>query len=422
MLPRRNYGLPRLPTEESALERGRDVGHQRGGSPEVTLKHVRKRLGQKAVSRQSESDPFLVFYRTLQNDALSAVHKTEIIKNNLNPVWKPIKVPVSRLCGGDEERSIKIECYDWDEGGGHDFIGECHTTLAALREGSGAQNTYTLINPKKQKKKKNYKGSGTLILHNFSARIVPTFLDYIRGGLQLHFTVAVDFTASNGDPRQPTSLHFRRDGVDNQYTLAIKAVGEIIQDYDSDKLFPSLGFGARLPPQWDVSHEFFLNGSAESPYCQGVEGILAAYHHSLQTVGLYGPTNFSPVIRHVSQFAKAHQDGLNYFVLLILTDGIISDMRDTKRALVEASNLPLSVIIVGVGEEDFGAMEELDGDEQRLSSDGLFASRDIVQFVGTIRLTISLPRHLSSRLLSLLYMFDIFLYSVYISYYLFSTI
>ena len=45
-----------------------------------------------------------------------------------------------------------------------------------------------------------------------------------------------------------------------------------------------------------------------------------------------------------------------------------------------ASTLPLSIIIVGVGEADFEAMEELDGDTVRLTApDGKVASRDIVQ-------------------------------------------
>ncbi len=44
----------------------------------------------------------------------------------------------------------------------------------------------------------------------------------------------------------------------NAYALALKAVGEIIQDYDSDKMFPALGFGAKLPPDGRVSHEFPL--------------------------------------------------------------------------------------------------------------------------------------------------------------------
>lgn len=52
------------------------------------------------------------------------------------------------------------------------------------------------------------------------------------------FTVAVDFTASNGNPSQPTSLHYINSyGGNNQYTSAIQAVGEIIQDYDRLVLF-----------------------------------------------------------------------------------------------------------------------------------------------------------------------------------------
>ena len=42
---------------------------------------------------------------------------------------------------------------------------------------------------------------------------------------------------------------------------------------------------------------------------------------------------------------------------------------------------PLSIIIVGVGNADFDAMEELDGDTVRVSDNGRDAARDIVQFV-----------------------------------------
>ncbi|KAK8729394.1 hypothetical protein OTU49_008807, partial [Cherax quadricarinatus] len=49
--------------------------------------------------------------------------------------------------------------------------------------------------------------------------------------------------------------------------------------------------------------------------------------------------------------------------------------------IVNASSLPMSIIIVGVGGADFDNMEELDGDVVRLSSNGRYAVRDIVQFV-----------------------------------------
>ena len=43
------------------------------------------------------------------------------------------------------------------------------------------------------------------------------------------------------------------------------------------------------------------NGNQENPSCCGIDGILEAYHHSLRTVQLYGPTNFAPVVTHVAR-------------------------------------------------------------------------------------------------------------------------
>ena len=57
-------------------------------------------------------------------------------------------------------------------------------------------------------------------------------------------------------------------------------------------------------------------------------------------------------------------------------------MPRTKELIVQLSKLPASVIIVGVGNADFDAMEELDGDGGILRDNmGRAAERDIVQFV-----------------------------------------
>lgn len=71
-----------------------------------------------------------------------------------------------------------------------------------------------------------------------------------------------------------------------------------------------------------------------------------------------------------------------YHVLLILTDGVIHDMRETIDVIVEASTMPLSIVIIGIGEANFGNMEILDADEFVLTdSKTNEAARDIVQFV-----------------------------------------
>ncbi|NXD81663.1 CPNE9 protein, partial [Halcyon senegalensis] len=352
-----------------------------------------------------KSDPFLVFYRSNEDGTFTICHKTEVVKNTLNPVWQPFTIPVRALCNGDYDRTVKIDVYDWDRDGSHDFIGEFATSY---RELSRAQSQFTVyevgqeaglggwgqphaganpplrpqvLNPRKKCKKKKYVNSGTVTLLSFSVESEFTFVDYIRGGTQLNFTVAIDFTASNGMPSQPTSLHYASPYQLSAYALALKAVGEIIQDYDSDKLFPAYGFGAKLPPDGKISHQFPLNNNADNPSCAGIEGVLESYLQSLRTVQLYGPTNFAPVINQVAGAAAQVTDGSQYHVLLIITDGVISDMLQTKEAIVTASALPMSIIIVGVGPAEFEAMEELDGDEVRVSSRGRYAERDIVQFV-----------------------------------------
>lgn len=80
---------------------------------------------------------------------------------------------------------------------------------------------------------------------------------------------------------------------------------------------------------------------------------------------------------------KVNQIQQKYNILLIVTDGIINDMQLTIDQVVRGSELPLSIIIVGVGLADFSAMDQLDADEERLYSQKYrkYMEADIVQFV-----------------------------------------
>jgi hypothetical protein len=51
----------------------------------------------------------------------------------------------------------------------------------------------------------------------------------------------------------------------------------VLEHYDTDKLFPAYGFGAALPPTFQTSHAFALNGTPGQPEVAGVQGILQAY-------------------------------------------------------------------------------------------------------------------------------------------------
>uniref|UniRef100_A0A183DD60 Copine domain-containing protein n=1 Tax=Gongylonema pulchrum TaxID=637853 RepID=A0A183DD60_9BILA len=116
-----------------------------------------------------------------------------------------------------------------------------------------------LINEKKlDKKGTKYKESGRLLFANVSVFHENSFIDYIAGGTQLDFFVAIDMTASNGRVTDPSSLHFIGIEHPNEYQIAISAVVEICQHYNRTKLFMAAGFGAKLPNQDRCSHCFPL--------------------------------------------------------------------------------------------------------------------------------------------------------------------
>lgn len=65
---------------------------------------------------------------------------------------------------------------------------------------------------------------------------------------------------------------------------------------------------------------------------------------------------------------EVSQHNQKYLILLIITDGIINDMEKTIDEIVRGSSLPLSIIIVGVGDADFSSMDILDADDEPLYS------------------------------------------------------
>nr|XP_030708182.1 copine-2-like [Globicephala melas]XP_030708183.1 copine-2-like [Globicephala melas] len=165
----------------------------------ITLSLVGRKLDKKDLF--GKSDPFLEFYKPGGDGKWMLVHRTEVIKYTLDPVWKPFTVPLVSLCDGDVEKPIQVMCYDYDNDGGHDFIGEFQTSVSQMCEArDGIPREFECINPKKQKKKKNYKNSGIIILrsckvsqHGWAWGTVPVWGSH--RGISLHKRQGVGFGA-----------------------------------------------------------------------------------------------------------------------------------------------------------------------------------------------------------------------------------
>lgn len=206
---------------------------------------------------------------------------------------------------------------------------------------------------------------------------IKSFAEYMREGVQISLIGAIDFTYSNGGASNPCSLHYTGTSQLNQYEIALDAVGSVLAQYDSDKKYPFFGFGAVPAGEKNVNHCFQLDPNVEE--LNGIADVLRAYRDTVPFIRMAGPTCFAPVFRKAIDLIETKRHDKMYYILFILTDGEIHDMPETIECIVEISkkNLPLSVIVVGIGNEDFSNMVRLDGDDIAIAS----GATDILQFV-----------------------------------------
>jgi hypothetical protein len=290
-----------------------------------------------------KSDPFIIISRIENNDSLVKVFETSVIKNTLNPKWKNIQIPEVTLNNGDPEKMLLWEVYDWDRNSSNDLIGVFRATTRELFE----KKSFEVINEKKKAKKgKKYKNSGIIRFENLERNKKYTFIDFPMNGTEIAVSFAIDFTSSNGDKNLPTSLHYNSQDYDinnfftlNEYQKAISSIGYVLEPYDTSRYMEVYGYGGKFFNKNYVEFDCSLTGDPNNPSVLGVTGILNAYYNALQTAVLYGPTNFAPIIRKISEEAKKdlpppyQKNPLpKYNILTIITDGIILDMEKNKRS------------------------------------------------------------------------------------------
>ncbi|XWS44099.1 hypothetical protein CRYUN_Cryun15aG0015700 [Craigia yunnanensis] len=180
--------------------------------------------------------------------------------------------------------------------------------------------------------------------------------------------VGIDFTKSNEWTGKRSfnrkSLHHIGDGL-NPYEQAISIIGKTLAAFDEDNLIPCFGFGDASTHDQDV-FSFYPN----ERLCNGFEEVLSRYREIVPHLRLAGPTSFAPIIEMAMTIVE--QSGGQYHVLVIIADGQVTRSIDTQHgqlssqeqktvdAIVQASKLPLSIILVGVGDGPWDMMKEFD--------------------------------------------------------------
>ncbi|KAJ6888800.1 E3 ubiquitin-protein ligase RGLG2-like [Populus alba x Populus x berolinensis] len=190
-----------------------------------------------------------------------------------------------------------------------------------------------------------------------------------RAGLESsNLIVGIDFTKSNewtgARSFSRRSLHHIGDDQ-NPYEQAIYIIGKTLSSFDEDNLIPCFGFGDASTHDQEV-FSFF----PDERFCNGFEEVLRRYRDLVPCLRLAGPTSFAPVIEMAITIVE--QSGGQYHVLLIIADGQVTRSVDTEHghlspqekrtveAIVKASEYPLSIILVGVGDGPWDMMKEFD--------------------------------------------------------------
>ncbi|XP_050377813.1 E3 ubiquitin-protein ligase RGLG2-like [Argentina anserina] len=191
-----------------------------------------------------------------------------------------------------------------------------------------------------------------------------------RAGLESsNLIVGIDFTKSNewtgARSFHRKSLHHIGE-EQNPYEQAIAIIGKTLSSFDEDNMIPCYGFGDASTHDQEV-FSFYPD---EDTYCNGFEEVLRRYRELVPQLRLAGPTSFAPIIEMAITIVE--QSGGQYHVLVIIADGQVTRSVDTGRgqlspqekktvgAIVKASEYPLSIIVVGVGDGPWDMMKEFD--------------------------------------------------------------
>ncbi|VVA93813.1 unnamed protein product [Arabis nemorensis] len=175
-------------------------------------------------------------------------------------------------------------------------------------------------------------------------------------------TKSNEWTGARSFNRQ--SLHYIGTAP-NPYEQAISIIGKTLSAFDEDNLIPCYGFGDATTHDQHV-FSFY----PEDTFCNGFEQVLIRYREIVPQLHLAGPTSFAPIIERAMTIVE--ESGGQYHVLLIIADGQVTTSVDTHQggvssqeqktidAIVRASQYPLSIVLVGVGDGPWDTMTQFD--------------------------------------------------------------
>ena len=197
-----------------------------------------------------------------------------------------------------------------------------------------------------------------------------TFFDYINAGITLESYIGIDF--SNGDGHGP-------DTGSNQYLLTIAGLRETI--FDFVRSFEVYGFGAKIKNKEQNSDFFYLSQNEEA-LLKGYTNIEKAYLEILDKLDYCPSVCLSHLLYHIKDkiYKKYTPDIYSIIFLLMTNPTEKEDFQKCMDLFIENTYLPLSVVIIGIGDKDFTEIKKMSKLKSE-SSKGVEKRRNNVYFI-----------------------------------------
>jgi hypothetical protein len=330
-------------------------------------------------------DPYFRLERLNKDDqSWDVVWKSESIKDSLSPTWSEAKLPLQLLCNGDQNNPIKITI--WSANREDDYMGFVESTISELVSMAKDGIPEFLVTKEKNRlfgfRGTKLKNVGLCKVLKAAVATVPSMLQYMGGGCSLDLMIGIDCSVANGDKRSAKSLHHSTGQWLNGYQAGIQKLGSIVEHFARGKHSSMWGFGAKKDGQlMDLQ-------IMDDQLCTCKE-LLISYNKNIANNLMFEPgeyTRLTPLIEAAMfktiQCCKIRQC---YTILTVFTAGNIVDLQETVDLICTAAeDAPISVVIIGVGNCDFSAIEKLCGGETKSrlkDSRGIPIAREIVSFV-----------------------------------------
>ena len=205
---------------------------------------------------------------------------------------------------------------------------------------------------------------------DMKSKNIYTYFDFIKNGIKLKCFIGIDFTQGSDH------LLIKEE---NQYLQAIAGFRETLFSFVRD--FEVFGYGAKIN-ETNVNPGFFrLNFEDKSLH--GLTQIEKSYKECLKKISFCESEHLSPLIEKIrSLIIKNYELNIyNILFLLISNPPVKEDYQKCIDLFVANTYLPLSIIVVGIGDKEFKEIKNLINKNRIFSSEGLERVRNNIYFV-----------------------------------------